>query len=107
MTSSAQISAVADLLLHRRRREMQQSETEARQNLADHLGINARTLRRRLKGELRWEADEVAAMAEFFDMPLMAFYNGPAALFVGAAEPTRTGSIRQYLADSADFAAAA
>lgn len=107
MTSSAQISAVADLLLHRRRRDLGQSETEARQELADYLRVSSKTLRRRLLGQLVWEADEVSAMAEYFDMPIMTFYNGPAALFVGAAEPSRTGSIRQYLPDSADFAAAA
>lgn len=89
MSTNAQIGAVADLLLHYRRRN--------RSELAEALGMSGKTLARRLNGTLGWEAEEVAQMAEFFDVGIMAFYNGPDALMAGVGPSTT----RQYLVGNA------
>ena len=78
MTTNAQISAVVDLLMIYR--------GKSRQELADVLGISLKTLGRRLRAELGWEADEVALMADFFDTSIVTFFDGPDALMSGAAK---------------------
>ncbi len=88
MTTAENISAVTHLLMVYR----QKSTTD----LAAHLRMSVKSLGRRLRGELGWQADEVAAMADLFDVSVLAFYQGPDALMSGA------GTTRQYLSDTAD-----
>lgn len=80
MTTSEKIGRVVDLLLTYRR--------ENRLVLAALLGVSPKTLSRRLHGTLGWSADEVALLAEHFDMPVKVFYDGPDALIAGMRTTT-------------------
>lgn len=72
MKTDDKIGRVVDLLLTYRR--------ENRLVLAALLGVSPKTLSRRISGSLGWTAEEVALMAEHFDVPVSAFYAGPDAM---------------------------
>lgn len=76
MTTNDKIGGVVDLLLTYRR--------ENRLVLAALLGVSPKTLSRRIGGALGWSADEVALMAEHFDVPVSVFYEGPDAFIARA-----------------------
>jgi hypothetical protein len=100
MTTSEKIGRVVDLLLTYRR--------ENRLVLAALLGVSPKTLGRRLNGVLGWTADEIAVMAEHFDVPVSVFYDGPEALLAGTSRSTTAeyvGDIFGGPAASADYLA--
>lgn len=61
------------------------------QALADHLGINQNTLSRKLTGESRWTAADLAGSAVYFDLPLGVLTGPTPAVVVAweAAEETQ------------------
>lgn len=50
-------------------------------SVAKVLGCTSQTIGRKMRGERRWEAHEVALMAAHYDVPVDLFYKGPTELF--------------------------
>jgi hypothetical protein len=94
MTTSEKIGRVVDLLLTYRR--------ENRLVLAALLGVSPKTLGRRLNGVLGWTADEIAVMAQHFDVPVSVFYDGPEALLAGTSRSTTAEYLSERFGSPAD-----
>ena len=45
------------------------------------LGCTPQTVGRKMRGERKWEAHEVALLAEHYEAPVDLFYKGPGELF--------------------------
>lgn len=50
---------------------------ERQSDVCEATGIPKRTFIRRMGGDGGWSASEVAALANHFDVPVTAFYDGP------------------------------
>jgi hypothetical protein len=69
------------------------------------------TVERRLSRNPRirksWQGWELQLLAEYFGIPIAAFYTGEVDLAASRLDPTYGATTRQYLPGSVDFAAAA
>lgn len=68
--------------------------------LAEMLGCDPQTLGRKRRNERKWDAWEVRALADRYDMPVSVFYGGVAALFGGVQRNSLTPSTAQNVGES-------
>lgn len=79
--------------------------------VAEMLGCDPQTLGRKRRNERKWDAWEVRALADRYDMPVSVFYGGVAALFGGVQRsgitPTKGENAGVMLSEDESFWGAA